>query len=209
MLWTVPREWEDETAYILGGGPSLKLINVDDLKGRNVIAVNRAYEIASWAPVKYAGDWNFMEWYGVRFAKQKGYRVTLQRRYRDHERIRWLECTGSNGLETRPNRLRSCCSGYAAINLAFHFGVKRIVLFGFDMKTVSGTHNWHDGYPKKIRDDIYNLWIKDRKDQRRRPIRAPFDTLADALKEHGVECLNATPDSAMKSFPIVNPKKVL
>ena len=53
----------------------------------------------------------------------------------DYPAIRMIENTGSDGLEPRPTGVRTGGSdGYQAINLAFHFGVKRIVLLGYDMK---------------------------------------------------------------------------
>ena len=39
-FWSVPREWPGETAFIVGGGPSVLGQDLDALRGRRVIVIN-------------------------------------------------------------------------------------------------------------------------------------------------------------------------
>jgi len=77
--------------------------------------------------------------------------------------------------------------------------VKRIVLLGFDMRKVDGKTNWHDDYgvPKKFQFNPYSRFLK------------PFDGIAKDLNRQNVECVNATPDSALDVFPKLSLDEVL
>ena len=55
-LWTAPRIWDGGECFILGGGPSLAAVDVGQLRGRRVIAVNQAYKLGDWIDVLFFGD---------------------------------------------------------------------------------------------------------------------------------------------------------
>jgi len=55
-LWRVPRLWPGGECFILGGGPSLKDVDMSRLKGHRVIAVNNAFKLADWIDVMFFGD---------------------------------------------------------------------------------------------------------------------------------------------------------
>lgn len=38
-------------------------------------------------------------------------------------------------------------SGYQAINLAYHFGARRVFLLGYDMGSSGNKHRWHKDHP--------------------------------------------------------------
>jgi len=42
--------WEGETAFIVGGGPSLLDVDISVLEGKRVIGVNNAYQLLPNAP---------------------------------------------------------------------------------------------------------------------------------------------------------------
>jgi hypothetical protein len=85
-------------------------------------------------------------------------------------------------------------SGFQAINLAILFGSKRIVLVGFDMRCVNGKGHFFGDHPgKELRqnnDDEYRGFIRF------------FDTAAKLLPPE-ISIINATPESALTSFPKV------
>ena len=87
------------------------------------------------------------------------------------------------------------CSGYGAVNLAFHLGVNRIILVGFDMRVVDSQHNYHNEHRRKMKDDIYQ-----------REYIPNFDSIREPLEKEGVVIFNATPESALKCFPMVSLK---
>ena len=195
-IWSVPRLWPGATVACLGCGPSLTQAQVDLVRGRcHVIAVNDAWRLAPWAEVLYACDWRWWHKHaGV--PAFTGLKVTLSNSL-GHvavwPEIKVLENTGTEGLESAPTGLRTGRNGgYQAINLAVHFGARRIVLLGYDMKPdAQGRSHWfgdHEDWP--TRPSIF------------RDVFLPhFDALARALEETGVQVVNCTPDSALDVFP--------
>jgi hypothetical protein len=81
-------------------------------------------------------------------------------------------------------------SGYQAIGLAVHLGVKRIILLGYYMKASSPeTSHWFGDHPVKANLAIFGSGIKN------------FGTLVEPLKARGVEVINCTRDTALDCFP--------
>ena len=93
----------------------------------------------------------------------------------------------SDGVRTGRN------SGYQCINLAFHLGVSRIVLLGYDMRCDnSGRSHWFGDHPHPTKSTVYQqVMVKH------------FETLVKPLKARGVEVINCTPGSAIECFPKV------
>src|SRR5690606_27869932 len=81
-------------------------------------------------------------------------------------------------------------SGYQAVNLAFHFGARRIVLLGFDMHRRDGGH-WHGEHHGMLSAPESHIAVW----------RREFDALAFDLKSEGVRVVNATEGSALECFP--------
>lgn len=206
-LWAVPRLWPDGECFILGGGPSLEDVDLRLLEGKRVIAVNNAYELGDW-DVMLFGDCAWMRYKG-----QAG---------RPHKEclLQWAglkvhSCAGGEkipGVKVMPrfHKMTGICrnprklswnfnAGLCAVNLAYHFGVKRIVLLGFDMRQVEGKHNWHMDHPHSGRKS-YNPWPR---------FLEKSPDIARDLKELGIECLNATPGTALEEFPVVALGEVL
>ena len=91
------------------------------------------------------------------------------------------------GIETNP--LRVCwnkTSGASAVNLAYHLGVKKIVLLGFDMQIVDTKENWHDDHVTfGDRPNPYPKFLK------------PWKLIGEDLKKKGVDIVNTCMDSAI------------
>jgi hypothetical protein len=80
-------------------------------------------------------------------------------------------------------------SGYQAINLAYLWGAKRIVLLGFDAKPVAGKDHWFGQHPNGLKQiQPYQLWL-DR-----------FPQLAHELAIQDVEVINCSMESAIQCF---------
>jgi hypothetical protein len=133
--WHPPRSWAGEDCIVVGGGPSLLKYSLEWTKSCNVIAVNNAYAITPWADYLFFHDRRWLDWHWrdvlqvfkgrivttstqklpiasvCRMKKSRGVAVDLE------------DCTVAAGFD----------SGTMAVNLAFHLGVKRIALAGFDM----------------------------------------------------------------------------
>jgi hypothetical protein len=82
-------------------------------------------------------------------------------------------------------------SGYQAINLAFNWGARRIILLGFDMgKAVDGRSHYFGDHPAGLRrGGNFRNWIAD------------FEQLAADLKAEGVEVVNCSRSTALRCFP--------
>ncbi len=227
----IPKLWPDRTCYIIGGGPSLRLFDIDRLKGQRCIAVNEAYTIAPWVDVLFFNDEPWWKRHRTKLLDFGGLKVTTCEALRDKPGIKVVERKNSPpGIaHHHPTWIRwNMSSGGAAINLAYHFGVSRIILLGFDMRRVwlcqkcghehdMGTmhsvlaapcpkcgaesdrrHNWHMNH--EVRKVGFNPYIEFLK---------PFPRIASDLRHLGVECINATPGSALQVFPICHPDEVL
>lgn len=218
--WTVPRMWAGCTAFIIGGGSSLNStglewskvtsqqildkINLDlksirdkrktNLSSARAIGVNDAFLLGDWVDVCWFGDTRWYDWNrpklldfpnikacccpalgkpprpGIKVLK----RINVPGLTRDAQSVSWNRSSGSS-----------------AISLAVHFGVKRIVLLGFDMDTKRGAHNWHSNHKVKGHSPTspYSRFLK------------PFDAIAKDAKDMGVEIVNCNMDSKITQFP--------
>lgn len=192
---TVPRLWEGETCVIIGGGSSLTPADVAFCRGKaRVIAIKEAYLLAPWADVLYAADAKWWLYYngaptfeGVKYSIE-GMDVPHQlERYPD---VRILRNTGNEGIERDPSGLRTGYnSGFQAVNLAVHFGVKRILLLGFDMwRGPDGEQNWFGPHPNHVASP-YGLFLK------------AFATSVEPLRKLGIEVINCSRFTVLSLFP--------
>ncbi len=202
--WSVPPIWKDEpVCFLLGCGPSLSILDSFSSIHQfgKVIAINDSYRVCPGADVLYFHDHAWWEenlehavdhFIGQHIVSING--VT--------EFVHQLRNTGPTGLETDPTGLRhGSNSGYQAINLAFLFGVKKIVLIGYDLQTVEGRVHWRTR-GKREQSEAANKCMS--------TVMLPkFSTLKAPLEKHGITVLNVSPDSALKVWPYVPLEKVL
>lgn len=196
---TVSRDWPDATVVCLGGGPSLTREDVASCRGRaRVIAVNDAHRIAPWADVLYAADaawWNLYA--GVPSFEGRKYTISPKIRMPEKPWLKWsdvqvLQNTGPAGLEHDPSGLRTGKnSGYQAINLAVHFGARRILLLGYDMRSGGeGRSHWFGDHPSVLNSrENYGIFLEH------------FRTLVDPLRQLGIEVVNCSRSTRLTCFP--------
>lgn len=195
--WVIPKLWQSR-AFILGGGPSLSKIDIERLRGRNVIAVNNAYRLANWIPFVYFLDRVWWNWHEEEVSQHPGIIVTQCVHLEKNKRVKWLKRGKRNEYDPRPGYMSyGGNSGHGAICLATALGAREIVLLGFDMHARRG-HNWHQDHKRDVPADIYS-----------NNFRKPMTILAQSLKDYDVRILNATPGSALDVFPIIDPEEVL
>lgn len=187
---TVPRLAQDGVVVCFASGPSLTQADVDACRGRvdAAIAVNTAYTLAPWATALYAADLEWWKWHkgavafpGLRYsvsAGAAGWGVKI------------LRNGGTDGLALDPSTLRTGRnSGYQALNLAVHFGAKRILLLGYDMQTgPKGEAHFHGKHPRH-RISPFGIFLR------------KFETIARPLKDQGIEVINCSQRTALKCFP--------
>lgn len=190
----VPREWVGQTAVVIATGPSLTAEDVDYCRGKaRVLAINDAYRLAPWADALYACDPKWWTWHkgvpsftGPKWSLQHSAWNGLSVKFPD---VQLLRKTGADGLERDPTGLRSGDnSGFQAVNLAYHYGVSRIILLGFNMQLKKGRSHWFGDHPNKQQSPYPRF-------------RQKFATLVKPLAKSGVQVVNCSRDSVLECFP--------
>lgn len=202
----VPRAWLNETVVCIATGPSLTADDCEYVRGRaRVIAINDAYRLAPWADAVYGTDARWWHWHkgvqgftGAKWSLEHSQWWNYRELYPDVQRLR---NSGPDGLEHDPTALRNGRnSGFAAINLAYHYGASRIVLLGYDMQpTGKRQHFWAENngeHPNKSRSPYAQF--------RRR-----FESLVKPLQKRGVSVINCTRTTALTAFPCAPLRDVL
>lgn len=191
---SVPKLWPGETVVILATGPSLTQEDVDYVRGKaRVIAINDAYKLAPWADCLYGTDARWWHWHhgvpsftGPKWSLEHSQWGNFRARYPDVQR---LMNTGPDGLEHKPTGLKNGRnSGYAAVNLACHYGATRIILLGYDLQTVKGKSHFFGHHPNKSVSPYSSF-------------RQRFQSLVKPLKKIGVEVINCSAHTALTAFP--------
>ena len=204
-FWRIPQIWDGDTCFIIGGGPSLKYFDIERIRGKGrIIAVNCAYGLGNWFDAMFYGDFHWLRQYGIGLTKFGGLKATAGV---DRLADKWVNALDikvtqkdftTAGLSKNPDVLNwNQSSGACAINLATLLGAGKIILLGFDMQRIGGRANYHDNYdPHAPAFDAFYIFIP------------PFTAIAADLREMNIECLNASPGSALKAFPIIDPERI-
>lgn len=198
--WRAPALWPNETVFIVGGGPTLKALDLSPLSkslaGRRTIAVNNAFRLFQNPDVIFYADTRWWGWNGKDIAADFGGRIVstcsagvkyldgrvsrMGRDYRYDPRHQSPEQVCA--LAEDPTMLSGPDSGYMAMNLAYHLGASRIVLLGFDMGFTEGAAHWHDDHPVPTPESNYTDLFFPR-----------YPALIESLKKRGVEVIRCTP----------------
>lgn len=180
---------------IIASGPSMSRIDMEAVKKARpdwrVMVVNSSWQLAPWADVMYAGDAQWWDAYGndVRF---EGEKYTADIHTAKSRRIHYVERVRGHGLCTEAGRVfTGGNSGYQAVNLAYHLGMREGILLGFDMHLKNGAH-WHgDHKPGMLNAPASHVRVWARE----------FAFIATDLNVNGVLMINSTPGSALTCFP--------
>jgi hypothetical protein len=188
----ISRLWPGATVAIAASGPSLTAAQLDQIRGRaKLIVINSTFRLAPWADALYACD---CRWWtenpdSLTFA---GLKFSLLRNV--DRSVVSFQAGQVEGLEKDRSKLATGGnSGHQALNLAVHLGATRIALLGYDMRLGPNgeTHHHPDHVAPSRNPPAVNLarWAK------------RFSTMVPALRELGVQVINATPGSAIECFP--------
>jgi hypothetical protein len=202
-FWSVQREWPGETAFVIGGGPSVLSQDLETLRGRRVIAINSSVYAVPWADVLFFGDWRW--WYepenraaATSFA---GRVVTTSRMVQDRK---VLVCRKTNppGLALARNSLmQKWTSLTAATNLAAHLigDGGTIVWLGADGRIAQdGRTHHHKPHPWPHRPGCYDKQ------------KADLVTIVPSLKALGIAGYNASPGTAWADLlPVIDLQEAL
>ena len=145
--------WEGEDVFIIGGGPSIKDLDLDKLlAGFKVLGINDGYKYEC-CDACFFGD---TVWWSHHCDELKSFRGEIYSTSGVHDpTIRHLDLTPVGFTDDKTKLAWNSNSGMAGINLAAHLGAKRIFLLGFDMRFGDdGQPNWHPNI-RKVNQNTY------------------------------------------------------
>lgn len=181
---------------VCAAGPSMGAVDLRLLRrfrSWNVMAVNCTFRLVPWARCLYAGDLQWWERYGAEAADFAGEKWTRDETAAIRYRLHYVRRKEGLGLCRERGHVHSGGnSGYQAVNLAYHFGARKIVLLGFDMHRRDGGH-WHGEHEGMLSAPQSHIVIW----------RRAFESLAFDLRAAGVDVVNATEGTALTCFPRV------
>ncbi len=184
--------WKGGRAYVIGGGPSLKGFDTSLLDGKHIVAVNNAYRLFPEAEALYFMDAVWYNWHAAELMSFKGFMYTTARQLKDKTRLKHLKSDQKKGIDGRVDYIvRGSSSGYGGISVAIAYGVKEVILLGFDMcKDEEGNHNYHNDHRRPVKDTIYeDTHI------------LAFPSLVTPCAQKEITIINCNLNSAIDCFP--------
>lgn len=201
--------WRGRRCFIIGGGPSVKRLDLSGLEGELTIGINRAYELLS-PDILFGVDSQLFGWAELgqlgeesqkKFREYTGFKVwmALHDLFPDDIHLVEPDLDGGYRIGSTHRLAFKNNSGYGAINLAAALGASPIYLLGFDMRgNGSGKQKWwHNGYPMDYGEDVYADYVKE------------LGKFAPVLEKAGYDVVNLNRKSALKCFKFDTLKKVL
>lgn len=190
--------WDGATVYILGGGYSLLEEKLELIHNKRVIGVNTSFMLGDWVDVCWFGDARWYEWNIVDLSEFGGLKACCCGALMDKPEVKVLKRGKSMGIDPRPNFVSwNRSSGGSAINLAVHFGAKRIVLLGFDMKPSDnqGENNWHNLHKVKAHYNSFPRFLE------------AFPHIGKDAEDLSIEIINSTmcsliPEDIFSKIPL-------
>ncbi len=193
-------ELNNNNVFIIGGGYSIKLLDLSVLAGQKIIVINDGYEIVpnitaiywcdpSWADSRYK-DLEKLPC-NLKFTKAKHGDININGPYDSTV----LNHTGDYGYDPEKSAVRGNNGGSQVLNLVFNMRPKRIFLLGYDMKRINNKTHYHNKHQLIVTDDIYkNLFIPS------------IHSMAEEFKKipNSPEIINCSVDSALTCFPRYN-----
>lgn len=192
MTWP---DWAGETAVIVATGPSANAEPLEQYKGKaRFFVIKGSWRLAPWADALYGLDRGWWlandgarKFNGLKFSPSPSACKVFGLQY-VKLRPRAEILTAEKGVIGCGLREGGGHSGFQAVNLAVQFGVKRILLVGFDMSLANGDHWSADkGVAKADRKRTEN-W------------RVAMDGCVDQFDRLGVEVVNCTMASALTAY---------
>lgn len=189
-------KYKGQTAFIVCTGPSLTPDVIDQINESRLpkFGVNTTYSVVN-LDVFHACNEDFYDYYWSRgLEDHPAEKWTFLPHVAEKYGINYIEGRWCDGLSDDPSYI--CFhhgSGPQILNIAYNYGVSRMLLVGWDMRYKEKRHFFGE-YPDKMRHF---------------PRTGPQGELDGLIKEmetinpqrYGVEIINCTPDSAMKCFP--------
>jgi hypothetical protein len=194
-----------KTAFIIGGGPSLRKVSLDVLKSEElVIGCNQAYQLGPkivkvllFADVAWFHK-NVHQLEQMAEAGMKIYSVVPNGNPFEHFNLPWVTKLRrmNEGLHEFPKLGLNYSTGAAAINLALNLGATKVHLLGFDMapEEETGRTHWHSQYPHNTSAESFRRFTLGMA-----AVKKSLPKFAPSAK-----VINVNPDSKLDLFEKVN-----
>lgn len=204
ILQDLKSKFSGTDVFVIGGGNSLRGFDFKRLTGKNVVAINSAYQYVDASAILYWGD---TAWIGdprnesgikehpsvYKFSSRLNASTAISQNIKGQGDCNWLQLTGSSGYDPDINSVRGNNSGSHSINFAINLGASRIFLLGFDMGYVNNKSHFHDGHKILPPSSIYSeSFIPN------------INTLASQISHMPVQVINCFSQSKLKCFSYGN-----
>jgi hypothetical protein len=190
--------------FIIGGGYSVKSINIDYLYDKNVIAINDAFDRfpnatalfwcdESWAARNYHKFKNHKS--DLRFVSKTYGSGHIKNDIKTFGGATVLLNTGEYGYDPLIDNVRGNNSGTEALNLVVNTKPKKIYLIGFDMRDnpeKRGETHFHNNHILVVKPEIYKTQFIPSIISLAKEVRKLYPTL---------EIINCSKTSAIPCFP--------
>ena len=187
---------------IIASGPSFTEDQVPAIvtaqrAGFKVIVVNDNYRRVPSADLLFAGDYPWWQFH-VDAVLESGFAGELWTQSRPAAKqyaLRYVYAQAKRGLCRTPGVINAGgSSGFMAINLAWHFGARIMILVGFDCTNTGGMMHWFGNHPHPLPAyGPYRSWL------------ASFPEIARDLEADGVDVV-ITGSTALQCWRLVDIK---
>jgi len=202
--------------FLLGGGPSLKGFDFNQIKDHFTIGVNKAF-ISFPTDITYMMDAKLYRYLSVLSPKDEKHRLIQKEwsEYKGHKvllssakRKKWkpeIEIVAGRkdkvlSLDVAQGIYGGSNSGFGAMMLAISLGFTEIYLLGYDFECTNNETHWHEGYTGQ------SLEVQKQKVEK---FKAVFVQFSSIIKEEGISVYNLNPNSTLHCFPKISLEEAL
>lgn len=197
----VPCLYQDEVAVLFATGPSLtkeqvELVRPYHASGKvRAFGCNDSYKIVDYLDVHYACDsawWDVHETAPLEALAPTAHIWTQCAKSATRLRINHIKGSYTRGLYIKSNDHIHFGhnSGFQLLNLAYHYGIRKFILLGYNMGLVRGQYHYFGKHPGKLqKTSAFDKFI------------TSFNELQPEIKEMVVNC---TSESALTCFRLGN-----
>lgn len=209
--------WRGQPCFLIGGGPSLRDFDFDQLKNidARIVAVNRAFEVAPFADMMIAIDTDlYNDIINKRVGKTKEERAGTFRAFRDFAGIKlWIDMNNMTAgvdisyLFRSPepkihNKMKQGIyagnnTGVAALAFALTMRCNPIYLLGYDCYHIGKKTHFHSGYERGQATSTVKSFIP------------KFERLRPEVKRLGLRVINLNPKSMIRCFGFGDREKTI
>lgn len=192
---------DPRVGIIIGTGPSLTIEQIEQCKGFKTFGVNKAYQFD--VDVMLACNYQFWDYYWSDIKKYKCHKWTPRIESAKKYNINYIEEIWRDGLSKDNNFIHAHHgSGPQILNLALHYGVKRMALIGWDMhysgkisdNKYTNKRHYFGEYPSELQH-----WPRTDSDGALGGLIKEVETIKP--EDYGIEIINCTAHSSLKCFP--------